>query len=71
MPRQFGQSIPKGQRDSIRQRAWQMSKDGRSVVRIAERLDLNRTTVQNLLNEQYAENRDLRKSTGVAGGGSR
>lgn len=33
MTRQPGQSVPKSQRDKIRQRAWQMSLNGKSVTR--------------------------------------
>jgi hypothetical protein len=47
-------------------KAWQMSKDGYSTVKIAQRMDLNRITVQALINEQYAENRELRKASGLA-----
>jgi hypothetical protein len=43
-----------------------MSKDGYSTVIIAKRLNLNRITVQNLINEHYAENRELREKSGLA-----
>jgi hypothetical protein len=66
MPRQAGQHIPKAQREDLRTKAWQMSKDGYSVVYIAKRMDLNRITVQALINEQYAENSELRKASGLA-----
>jgi transposase len=64
--RKAGQHIPKAQREDLRAKAWQMSKDGYSVVQIAKRMDLNRITVQALINEQYAENRELRKASWLA-----
>jgi hypothetical protein len=64
--RKAGQHIPKALREDLRAKAWQMSKDGYSVVYIAKRMDLNRITVQALINEQYAENRELRKASGLA-----
>jgi transposase len=64
--RKAGQHIPKAQREDLRMKAWQMSKDGYSTVKIAQRMDLNRITVQALINEQYAENRELRKASGLA-----